>query len=348
MKLTIGEPCPGFRAPGNSNPSYVFDSAAGRHILLAVLSEANEAQFDAALATIAASRGRFDDAQLCFFGLVGADAPWRPRAQDDLPGVRWLFDAGEIRSRLIGDEAPCWILLDPTLRVLGHAQLDATEALAEALARLPDVERHGGVASHAPILIVPRVFEPEFCTTLIDHYETTGGQHSGFMREVNGMTRLVHDFGHKRRQDVMLETGPLTQVVQARIARRLIPEIEKVFQFKATRIERYLIAAYDAETGGHFRPHRDNTTKATAHRRFAVSINLNADYDGADLRFPEFGSTTFRPPVGGAAVFSCSLLHEATAVTRGRRFAFLPFLYDEAAAEIRQANLKYLSKTGVN
>lgn len=79
-----------------------------------------------------------------------------------------------------------------------------------------------------------------------------------------------------------------------------------------------------------------------------MSINLNADYDGADLRFPEFGSTTFRPPVGGAAVFSCSLLHEATAVTRGHRFAFLPFLYDEAAAEIRQANLKYLSKTGLN
>jgi predicted 2-oxoglutarate/Fe(II)-dependent dioxygenase YbiX len=41
-------------------------------------------------------------------------------------------------------------------------------------------------------------------------------------------------------------------------------------------------------------------------------------------------------------VFSCSILHEATAVTQGERFAFLPFLYDEAAAEIRTANLKYL------
>ena len=41
-------------------------------------------------------------------------------------------------------------------------------------------------------------------------------------------------------------------------------------------------------------------------------------------------------------VFSCSILHEATAVTQGERFAFLPFLYDEAAAKIREANLKYL------
>ena len=41
-------------------------------------------------------------------------------------------------------------------------------------------------------------------------------------------------------------------------------------------------------------------------------------------------------------VFSCSVLHEATPVTRGERFAFLPFLYDEAAAAIREVNLKYL------
>ena len=37
-------------------------------------------------------------------------------------------------------------------------------------------------------------------------------------------------------------------------------------------------------------------------------------------------------------VFSCSLLHEATPVTRGVRYATLPFLYDEAAAKVREAN----------
>jgi hypothetical protein len=31
-------------------------------------------------------------------------------------------------------------------------------------------------------------------------------------------------------------------------------------------------------------------------------------------------------------------MHEATPVTRGRRFAFLPFLYDEPAARRREAN----------
>ena len=41
-------------------------------------------------------------------------------------------------------------------------------------------------------------------------------------------------------------------------------------------------------------------------------------------------------------VFSCSLLHEATPVTSGRRFAFLPFLYDEDGARIREENAKFL------
>jgi len=107
-------------------------------------------------------------------------------------------------------------------------------------------------------------------------------------------------------------------------------------------MERYIVACYEAGAG-HFRPHRDNTTSGTAHRRFAVTINLNADdYDGGDLHFPEYGQRTYRAPTGGAIVFSCSMLHEATPVTRGKRYAFLPFLYDEVAAKQREANNRFL------
>jgi hypothetical protein len=41
-------------------------------------------------------------------------------------------------------------------------------------------------------------------------------------------------------------------------------------------------------------------------------------------------------------VFCCSLQHEATRVTEGRRYAYLPFLYDEEGARIREANLSAL------
>jgi predicted 2-oxoglutarate/Fe(II)-dependent dioxygenase YbiX len=78
-------------------------------------------------------------------------------------------------------------------------------------------------------------------------------------------------------------------------------------------------------------------------RRFAVSLNLNlGEYEGGLLRFPEFGSQVYTAPAGGAVVFSCSLLHEATPVTRAKRFAFLPFLYDDAAAKVREQNLQYV------
>ena len=35
-------------------------------------------------------------------------------------------------------------------------------------------------------------------------------------------------------------------------------------------------------------------------------------------------------------------MHEALPVTRGARYCFLPFLYDEAAAKIRQENSQFV------
>jgi predicted 2-oxoglutarate/Fe(II)-dependent dioxygenase YbiX len=126
--------------------------------------------------------------------------------------------------------------------------------------------------------------------------------------------------------------------------RRVVPEILKVHQFQVTRMERYIVSCYAAEDGGHFRAHRDNTTKGTAHRRFAVSINLNGDFDGGEVSFPEYGPRSFKAPPGGAVVFSCSLLHAVSQVTRGRRYAFLPFLYDDQAARIREENNRFLDE----
>ena len=121
-------------------------------------------------------------------------------------------------------------------------------------------------------------------------------------------------------------------------------QIQRIHQFNVTRMERYLVACYAAEDEAHFRPHRDNTTKGTAHRRFAVSINLSADFDGGEICFPEYGMRSYKPAPGAAVIFSCSLLHAVTKVTRGRRYAFLPFLYDEAAAQVREQNLQYVAE----
>ena len=74
----------------------------------------------------------------------------------------------------------------------------------------------------------------------------------------------VLDAGHKRRKDHVIEDPALQAAMRARLVARLVPEIQRAFQFRASRIERYIVACYDAEEGGWFHPHRDNTTLGTA------------------------------------------------------------------------------------
>ena len=79
-----------------------------------------------------------------------------------------------------------------------------------------------------------------------------------------------------------------------------------------------------------------------------MTINLNAEeYDGGDLRFPEYVDHRYRAPTGGAVVFGCGVLHEALPVTRGTRYALLPFLFDEEAEKLRNANLAFLDSDRV-
>jgi predicted 2-oxoglutarate/Fe(II)-dependent dioxygenase YbiX len=219
----------------------------------------------------------------------------------------------------------------------GHIRRLVELAQSMPLALLPEA-----ATRQAPVLMVPRVFEPGFCARLIAYYRETGSEDSGFMRDQDGKTVGVYDYGMKRRRDCTIEDEALRQQCMLRIHRRLVPEIERAYQYRATRMERYIVACYEGEHGGHFRAHRDNTTRATAHRRFAVSLNLNADYEGGELCFPEYGAQRFRPSAGEAVVFSCSMLHEATPVTRGTRYVFLPFLYDDAAAALREEGARFL------
>jgi predicted 2-oxoglutarate/Fe(II)-dependent dioxygenase YbiX len=338
--LIIGEPAPLFFAPSPINPRFAFGTLGGRYILLAFLPQPGPER-DAAIRLVTDASDAFCDDERLFFGIL-PDAESFASAVNQ-PPMRWFADPdGEVR-RLFGatepDGAlkPGWILIDPSLRVLAFAPLNLGPAMIVKLRALGRPDDHAETPLHAPVLTVPRILEPDFCRHLIELYKATGGALSGVMREQNGMT--VGGLSRmKKRRDASITDETLRAAVRARLARRLIPEIEKAFQFRATRIERYIVACYDAEEGGYFQPHRDNTSPGTAHRRFAVSINLNGDFDGGDLRFPEFGARTYRPPPGGAVVFSCSLLHEATPVTRGVRYATLPFLYDDAGAEIRRAN----------
>jgi predicted 2-oxoglutarate/Fe(II)-dependent dioxygenase YbiX len=349
--LQPGEPAPWFKAAAlEGNPSFVFDTVAGRPILLLMMGSGSDANVANALGILAQNREYFDDQRASFFGVtVDQQDAVQGRIKPQIPGVRYFLDYDAAVSRAFGaveagdgnvQYRPHWLVLDRQLRLVGRFELANGEAAITCLKSQLPAEQD---SSWAPVLEVPNVFEPALCADLIKLHESRGGRESGFMREVDAKTVMLHDHSHKRRTDFDIDDPQLCSILQARIYHRVKPMIERAFQFEVTRMERYIIACYDGETGGHFRPHRDNTTKGTAHRRFAVTINLNAeDYEGGDLRFPEYGSRSYRAPTGGAIVFSCSLLHEVLPMVRGRRFAFLPFLYDEAASVLRQSNNPYL------
>ena len=353
MKLQPGDPAPWFNLPSTDNPSYAFHSVAGRYVLLAFIGSAARPEAQAALAAIAARRALFDDEIACVFGIsVDPADRQQGRLQPSLPGIRFLFDLdgkvcrdyGHIRAdpaRSDGQAVftPGWVLLDPMLRVIEARPLREAAAVLDRLAALPPPAGHGGTDIPPPVLVLPRILDPALCRALIDHYEDQGGSPSGFMREVGGKTVGVFDPVLKRRQDCSITDEKLRAATRESILRRVVPELAKAFHYKATRMERYIVACYDSADRGHFGAHRDNTTSGTAHRRFAVTINLNAEaFEGGELRFPEYGARSWRAPTGGAVVFSCSLLHQALPVTAGRRYAFLPFLYDDAAAKLREAN----------
>jgi hypothetical protein len=332
MPLKPGESAPWFRGVTPSNPEFTFESVAGRYILLAFLPMADGARLDV-LKALAAHQAMFDDARISAFAVV-RDAQTAGGAQD-MTGLRWVIDLqGEVSAQFApaGEAPPVWMVLDPTLRVLRSFDLSEVAPLFAYLAALPPVAEHAGVAAQAPILIAPRIFEAELCERLISLHAETAGQFTGVMRDRGDRTHYVMD-ELKNRRDVLVSDPALVGDIRERLEKRLFPLIETGFSFRVTRIERYLVSCYDADDGGVFHAHRDNTTFGTAHRKFAGSINLNEGFVGGDLRFPEFGPAVFRPPVGAACVFACGLLHEATRVTAGRRYAFLPFFYDEAGAE---------------
>ncbi|MCR5880037.1 2OG-Fe(II) oxygenase [Phenylobacterium sp. J367] len=325
--------------PHPSNPEFVFDTAAGRYVLLVFLPLDEDARRPV-LMELAARQRLFDGRHAAAFAV--ARDPQTIASAKDMLGLRWFLDADgaisrryEVAGPADGDR-PVALLLDPSLRILAVEPAARLSVVLDRLEQSPPPGEHAGVPLHAPVLICPRIFEPELCRDLIAQHEAGGGQFTGVMRDKGGRTVMVMD-DLKKRRDVLIENPDLKAAIRERLEQRVFPLIERAMVARMTRIERYLVSCYDAADEAVFHAHRDNTTLGTAHRAFACSINLNDDFEGGDLRFTEFGPATYRPPVGGGIAFSCSLMHEATRVTRGRRYAFLPFFYDEAGAAVRAA-----------
>jgi predicted 2-oxoglutarate/Fe(II)-dependent dioxygenase YbiX/peroxiredoxin len=343
-RIVLGDRVPRFSASLVAGGSFDLHVSAGRWVVLSFLGSPSDPRAHAELANLLRDAELFREDHLVA-GCVFTGPP------DDLEKISaisgnslfFLADYDGAVSRSFGAlETPRTIVLDPMLRAVADIAWDCAPGHAESvrsvLRNLPAVDDSAGVPMSAPALIVPRVFSFELCDFLVQFYEQQGGEDSGFQFDIAGKTTTLSDWRLKRRSDLIVAAPEVRDLIRQQIVRRLLPEIEQFFQFRATRMDRYIVARYDSEVGGHFHRHRDNVNAGAQHRRFAVSINLNSNFEGCDLMFPEFGRKVYRPPDGGALIFSCGALHQVTPITRGKRYAFLAFLYGEEDAKRREAN----------
>jgi predicted 2-oxoglutarate/Fe(II)-dependent dioxygenase YbiX/peroxiredoxin len=342
--IVLGDPVPWFGAPLIGQGEFNLSVAAGRWIVLAFLGAPDHPRLAQEFSGLLRENALFDEDRMVLCGVLTAPPPdAAPFIALSNHAVSFIADYDGAISALYGAAgAPRTIVLDPMLRAVANVAWDDPaghgEIVRDFLKSLPDVDDAAGVPLCAPVLIVPRVFDFALCETLVEFYDKIGGKDSGFLRDVDGRTAHVVDYRIKRRNDLIVAHPQLREAIRSQTVRRLLPAIARFFQFDATRMDRYIVACYDSAVGGHFYRHRDNVNIGAQHRRFAVTINLNKDYDGGDLVFPEFGRRSYRAPHGGAVVFSCGALHQVTPMTRGRRYAFLAFLYGEADARLRETN----------
>jgi peroxiredoxin len=223
------------------------------------------------------------------------------------------------------------VLLDANRRMLARLDGSANAPQAIRAARLlddmaaPDPARRLG--AHPPVLVVPRALDADDCARLVTHWhQPVRVWQPDLARGCAAYDAETGDFKLRETHygsvvQMIVRDPDIQALVDARLMRRVVPEIETAFQTTVTQREAYRIACYDAADGGGLPQHRDNNSEPTRDRRFTISVALNAgQYRGGQLRFREYGEQLYEVETGTAIVWSASLLHEVLPVTQGRRF----------------------------
>ena len=322
---------PGLRAPDfalpcpSGDPVRFYGRAGGIPCALIFANRSQEAPVEEFAAALARAReGRVEILGVISGGDLDSGEP--PLSFDT------FTEPGTAVSEPYGaaSEKPMVCLLDENLRILGWWGLaDPAGAAAEVAGRIAAAcgQPEGKlVESPAPVLLVPRVLDEAWCAALISKWRE-GAAATGVEASLGGRRVDVVAGDRKRRRDHVVSDPGLLQRLTSHVGRRVIPELQKAFAYRASRFEGFKIVCYGAEEGGFFHAHRDNLSPATAHRRFGLTVNLNGGFEGGELRFPEYGQDLYRPPAGAAIIFSSSLLHEVLPVTSGERFSLVSFLF---------------------
>jgi peroxiredoxin/predicted 2-oxoglutarate/Fe(II)-dependent dioxygenase YbiX len=338
--IGAGDRAPDFTLPDRTGAMINLYTRVGGGTPL-VIFYPDVASFSAEMAALREAMAQSAAGDMDLFAVVRAPAESLPETPE-ASGVTMFVvaDAAGGTATAYGLDAgagPLALRFDPNLRLtaLRAAGAEAvTHYVERQLAQSVDASPPRMVSSLAPILIVPHVLSSDFCQELIDLHHSGGNESSTVTYNQDGKDVREVFADQKSRFDHVVNDKAISHRLTEAFGRRLNFELEKAFHYRVAAHDGFVIGRYEADSNGHFSLHRDNVSPTTAHFRFAVTVNLNfGDYEGGWLRFPEYSSDLYAPPTGGAIVFSCSNLHEATPVTAGTRYVLLTFLFGAAEAQ---------------
>lgn len=212
---------------------------------------------------------------------------------------------------------------DANLKIVDFVDAQNLEELEAEIAQVEVSARN----LPAPVLVIPDAIDEALAEDLIhyldDHVDI------GF----------VADGDFKRRIHIHPDKG-LEYRLDDKLCKSVLPEIEKVFYSEISHRETYKICRYDGANSGKFGKHRD-TIAPHLHRRYAITLVLNDDYEGGGIAFPEYNTDVLSIPKYGAVVFPGALFHQVNEIASGSRYVIISFFFGEAEAAVKEDSERY-------
>ena len=213
----------------------------------------------------------------------------------------------QLRNILMIIDKPHVYITSPNRRIISVMDSDELREMKEF-----NIENYLPKEVHIPYLLIENALDKDLLKKVINFYN----------QKKNGGKVISHQNSGKDRLHVHPD-AELEKELDHKISRSVLPELRKVFYFDAEYRELYKICSYDAETSGRFHPHRD-TPAPYQHRKYALSLFLNDDYEGGEFVLPEYGLKV-KPKANTAFIFPGISTHQVLPVTKGSRMTIISF-----------------------
>lgn len=213
----------------------------------------------------------------------------------------------QLKNILIVGDNPQVYITSPNRRIISIIHIDKMDEINDF-----KIEDYLPKEVHIPYLLVENALDDNLLKKVINFYNH---------KKIEGKL-ISHQHCTKDRLHVHPD-AELEKEIDHKISRSVLPELKKVFYFDAEYRESYKICSYDAETSGRFHPHRD-TPSPYQHRKYALSLFLNDDYEGGEFVLPEYGLKV-KPKANTAFIFPGISTHQVLPVTKGSRMTIISF-----------------------